>query len=139
MSAWRAIFFGINLAACLSWIFITARFFAESDRDAFAAVMWTLVALPAVAVGVAEWLLFTRRAPRLERPLGIVAGLVGALAIFAFLANVAEVVHSSASPDVDFWLLFGAACLAVAAYSFWCSWLRTRRRTFAEPRGFPVN
>jgi nitrate/nitrite transporter NarK len=138
MSSTRVIFFSINLSACFGWIVISARLFSESEGDLFAVVVCTLMAFPAVVAGVAELLLFSQRAPWLERPLGIVAGIVGAAAVFGFLANVGEVIHSRSSPDVSFWLVFGGACLAVAGYSFWCCWLRLRRRTFAEPRGFPV-
>jgi hypothetical protein len=139
MAPWRVIFFAINSAACLGWVVLTARFIAtESDLSGLALVLGMIMASPAIVVAVAEWLLFTRRIPRLERPLGVLAGLVGALALFALVVNAAEAAVKGGSPGVWFWLGFGTTCLAIAAYGFWCCWLRVRRQTLAEPRGFPV-
>jgi hypothetical protein len=139
MVPWRVIFFPVTLAACLGWIALTTHFIAgESDLSVFAFVLGTLMASPAIAVAVAEWLLFARRMPRLERPLGMVAGLVGALAVFALVANAGEALAKGGSPGVLFWLGFGSVCLAIAVYGFWCCWLRVRRQTLPQSRGFPV-
>ena len=135
----RAIFFGVNVAACLGWIVLTSLFIAtESDLSLLALVLGGVIASPAVALALAEWLLFTRLVPRLERPLGILAGLIGALALLALVANAAEAAVKGIAPGLLFWLGFGSGCLAVAAYGFWCGWLRVRRQTLIEPRGFSV-
>jgi hypothetical protein len=136
MLPWRVIFFGVNFAACLGWIVLSALFIAtESDRSLVAVVLGALMASPGVAIAIAEWLLFARRVPRLERPLGVLAALVGALALFALIANAAEAAVKGGAPGVLFWLGFASACLAIAAYGFWCGWLRVRRQTFVEARG----
>ena len=139
MVPWRVIFFGVNLTACLGWIALTTQFFAgESDLSIFGLVLGAIMASPAIAVALAEWLLFARRMPRLERPLGIVAGLVGALALFALVVNAGEALVNGGSPNVLFWLGFGSICLAISAYGFWCCWLRVRRQTLPQSHGFPV-
>jgi hypothetical protein len=139
MVPWRVIFFGVNLAACLGWIALATQFIAgESELSVFALLVGALMASPAIAVGIAEWLLFARRVHRLERPLGIIAGLVGALALFALIANAGEALVKGGSPGALFWLGFGSVCLAIAAYGFWCCWLRVRRQTLPQSRGFPV-
>jgi hypothetical protein len=138
MVPWRIIFFGANLAACLGWIALTIQFIGESDLSVFALVLGAIMASPAIAVGIAEWLLFARRMPRLERPLGVIAGLVGALALFALVANAGEAFVKGGSPGALFWLGFGSVCLAIAAYGFWCCWLRVRRQTLLQSRGFPI-
>jgi len=132
----RAIFFGVNVAACLGWIVLTSLFIAtESDLSLLALVLGGVIASPAVAVAVAEWLLFARRMQRLERPLGILAALVGALALFALIANAAEAAVKGIAPGVWFWLGFAGVCLAIVAYGFWCGWLRVRRQTLVQARG----
>jgi hypothetical protein len=93
---------------------------------------------PALVFGVAEWLLHVRSVRGLEQPLGIVCGLVGGLAIFAFVSNAIEAALGGGSPGFVFWLGFGAACFSIAAYGLWCCGLRVRRRTMPEERGFPV-
>lgn len=137
MVPWRIIFFGVNLAACLGWIALVAQSFAEY-ADLNALVVGSIVASPAVAVGIGEWLLFAWRLRCLEQPLGAVSGLVGALALFALVANAGEALVKGVSPGLLFWLGFGSVCLAIAAYGFWCCWLRVRRQTLPQPRGFPV-
>src|SRR2546430_2143731 len=95
MVPWRTIFFGLNSAACLGWIAIATLWLAEGSQgsiDLRSGVVGIVMASPAVAVALAEWLLYFRGKQKLERPLGIVAGLVGALACFGFLANVGEAV-----------------------------------------------
>lgn len=135
------IFFGVNCAACLGWIVVAVLWLAEGSQgsiDIFSAVVGVVIASPAAAIAIGEWLLFTRDKQKLERPLGIVAGLVGALALFALIANAGEAVVEGGSPGALFWLGFGSACLAIAAYGFWCCWLRVRRQTLPQSRGFPV-
>lgn len=139
--SWRMIFFGVNCAACLGWIVVAVLWLAEGSQgsiDIFSAVVGVVIASPAAAIAIGEWLLFTRDKQKLERPLGIVAGLVGALALFALIANAGEAVVEGGSPGALFWLGFGSACLAIAAYGFWCCWLRVRRQTLPQSRGFPV-
>lgn len=137
MAHWRIIFFAINFAACLGWVAVIAQFIAgESDGSVSSLLLGAIMAAPAIAVGIAEWLLFARRVPGLERPLGFLAGLVGVLALFAFVANATEA--KGGSPGALFWFGFGAICLTISAYGLWCCWLRVRRRTLVERRGFPV-
>jgi hypothetical protein len=136
MLPWRVIFFGVNVSACLGWIVLISLFIAtESDLSLMAVVLGGVMASPAVAVALAEWLLFARRVPRLERPLGILAALVGALALFALVANAAEAAVKGGAPGLLFWLGFGSGCLAVAVYGFCCGWLRVRRQTLVQARG----
>ena len=94
---------------------------------------------PAIAFGVAEWCLYVRNVRGLERPLGAVCGMIGGLAIFAFVSNAAEALARGGSLGEMFWLGFGATCLAVAVWGLWCCWLRVRRRTSPAERGFPVD
>jgi len=140
MVPWRVIFFAINFAACLGWVALSAHFIAtDADWSVFTAVIGAILASPGIAVAVAEWLLFARRVPRLERPLGVVAGLAGALGLFALIANAAEALGKGGSSGAFFWLWFGNICLVISAYGFWCCWLRVRRQTLVEPRGFPMD
>lgn len=145
MKVWRAIFFGVNSTVCLGWIGLCTLFVAPLAVDelgenslAVAVVVGVGMASPAVVVLVGEWLLFARRWGGLERPLGVVAGLGGALALFAFVANAGEAIMKGGSAGVVFWLGFGGACVVIAAYGFWCCWLRVRRKTFSRVRGFDV-
>ena len=139
MVPWRVIFFGVNLAAGLGWVALVAQFIAgESDWSLFAIALGAIMASPGIAVALAEWLLFMRGMAWLERPLGVVAGLVGALAVFCLMATAGEAAVKGGSPGVLFWLPFASICLAIAAYGFCCCWLRVRRQTLVEPRGFPV-
>jgi hypothetical protein len=145
MVPWRTIFFGVNCAACLGWIVIAVLWLAEGSQrsiDLFSAVVGVVIAAPAAAIAVGEWLLFARGKQKLERPLGIVAGLVGALALFALVANAGEAFVKGGSPGALFWLGFGSVCLAISAYGFWCCWLRVRRQTLLlsriKPRGNSV-
>jgi hypothetical protein len=138
MVPWRIIFFGVNVAVCLGWIVLTIQFVNGSELSVFAFLFGAIMAAPAVAVGVAEWLLFARHATRLERPLGILAGFIGALSLFGFVANAGEAVVKGESAGVLFWLGFGGICLTIAAYGFWCCWLRVHRRTLPQQRGFPI-
>jgi hypothetical protein len=109
MVPWRVIFFAVNVAACVGWIVLTAQFIGESGLGLFAFLIGAIMAAPAVAVGIAEWLLFMRRVTRLERPLGVLGGLVGALSLFGFVANAGEAAMKGGSPGVLFWLGFGAS------------------------------
>src|SRR5690349_5545272 len=90
---------------------------------------------PASAFLIAEWILFFRNARRLERPLGICCGLVGALAVFALGSAVSDAVVHGASPGLAFWFGFTAVCLSVATYGLWCGWLRFSRRTLPQEQG----
>jgi hypothetical protein len=136
---WGVIFFAVNLAASLGWLTLTGISFArDSDWGFFTFLIAATMAAPAIALAVAEWLLFGRQIAWLERPLGIIAGLVGALALFALVANAGEAVAGGRSPGSFFWIGFGSICLGVATYAFWCCWLRVRRRTIAARPGFPV-
>jgi hypothetical protein len=138
---WRTIFFGVNFGVTILFVIMCAVSVGESlvgggSPGAFfggACSVW-----PAIAFGVAEWCLYIRNARSLEQPLGVVCGLVGGLTIFAFVSNLAEAAVVDSSPGIIFWLIFGAVCFSIAAYSLWCCWLRVRRRTFPEQRGFPV-
>lgn len=147
MVPWRTVFFAVNFGttvlfviACVvgvcEWLVVGGSPFAFLGAVCFVG--------PALAFGITEWLLYVRKVRNLERPLGVVCGLVGGLAIFAFISNAAEAAVKGGSPGVWFWPYvwlwfgFGTVCVAVAAYGLWCCWLRVRRRTFPEERGFPV-
>ncbi len=143
MVPWRTIFFWVNSAACLGWLIIAVLWVGEESQgsiDPFSAIVGVAMASPAVAIAIGEWLLFSRDKERLERPLGYVAGIVGGLACFGFLANAGEAIVKGGpgTPGLEFWLGFGVICFSIAAYGFWCCWLRVRRKTIPEPRGFPV-
>lgn len=64
--------------------------------------------------------------------------------MFGFLANAGEAIVEGGLPGIGFWpgvglwLGFGSICLGLAAYGLWCGWLRVRKRTLPEERGFPV-
>jgi hypothetical protein len=137
---WRVIFFGVNFAAAMGWVVMFADFIGrESDGSVFALVSGAVMASPGIVVMIAEWLLFARRVKALERPLGVLAGVVGALASFALITNAGEAaLKGGPSAGVLFWIGFTAVCLAISAYGFWCCWLRVRRQTVPEERGFPV-
>jgi hypothetical protein len=141
MVPWRTVFFGVNFGAAALFVILCVVSMAESlvgGGSPFAFLGGVCFVWPALAFGVAEWSLHVRNARSLERPLGVVCGLVGGLAIFAFVSNAAEAAVKGGSPGILFWIGFGAACFAIAAYGLWCCWLRVRRRTFPEERGFPV-
>jgi hypothetical protein len=138
---WRTIFFAINFGAAVLFVVGCAISVGESlvgGGSPFAFLGGACLVWPALAFGADEWFLYVRHARRLERPLGIACGLVGALALFAFIGNAAEAAAKGPSPGAAFWLVFGAACFGIAAYALWCGWLRVRRRTLPEERGFPV-
>lgn len=142
MWPWRTIFFAIHVAACFAFI-VTVGFWVvdvSAGRVSVLTVCAGLVmASPAIAVMMAEWLLFAKGYRKLETLLGIVAGLAGFMACFAFIANGVEAIVNGRSPGIGFWLLFGFVSLAMGAYGFWCCWLRVRHKTCIEPRGFPVD
>src|SRR5262245_20750401 len=125
MEPWRTIFIGVWIVVAVLWLVEGS----QGSVDHFSAVVGVVIAAPGAAIALAEWFLFARDKHRLERPLGIVAGLVGALALFALVANAGEALVEGGSPGVLFWLGIGSVCLAIAAYGFWCCWLRVRRQT----------
>ena len=142
MVPWRTVFFAVNFGATVLFVIVCVASVGETvvgGGSPFAFAGAVCFAWPAIAFGVAEWFLHVRNARSLERPLGIVCGLVGGLAIFAFVSNAAESSAKGGSPGVGFWLGFGAICLAIALYGLWCCWLRVRRRTLPQARGFPVD
>ena len=139
MVPWRAIFFSVNVSVAIGMVFVIAQWIVSgSAMQPFVLFVGCVMVAPFIAIAIAEWLLFTRRAPRLERPLGVVAGLAGALAVLCFLTNVGEAVMQGSSTGISIWFVFGVVCLCVASYGFWCCWLRVRRRTLEMPRGFSV-
>jgi hypothetical protein len=137
---WRAIFFGVNFAAAVGWVVSVADFIGDkSDGSTFALVTGAVMASPGIVVMVAEWLLFARRVRVLERPLGVLAGVAGALALIALITNASEAALKGGSQvGVLFWIGFTGVCLGISAYSFWCCRLRVRRLTLPEEWGFPV-
>jgi len=93
MVPWRTVFFAVNFGttvlfviACVvgvgEWLVVGGSPFAFLGAVCFIG--------PALAFGITEWLLYVRKVRNLERPLGVVCGLVGGLAIFAFISNAAE-------------------------------------------------
>jgi hypothetical protein len=133
----RTIFFAVNFALSVSMVAICVGALAEvfggggSPGSLMGGVCFIW---PAALCAIAEWALYFRKVRRLERPLGIFAGLVGALALFALVTTIVR----GDSPGMGAWFGFGSICLALAAYGLWCAWLRIRRRTLPEQRGFPV-
>src|SRR5688572_1194455 len=141
MVPWRTVFVAINFSAAVLFVIMCLVSVGESlagGGSPFAFVGGVCFIWPALALGVCEWFLHVRSVRSLERPLGVVCGLVGGLAIFVFISNAAEATVKGGSPGILFWLGFGAVCFAIAAYGLWCCWLRVRRRTFPEQPGFPV-
>jgi hypothetical protein len=140
MTPWRTIFFAINFTMSVGMVAMCVGVLVGSSGDASPGAFLGGVCFiwPAAAVAIAEWVLYFRKVRRLERPLGIFAGLVGTLALFALVSNAGEAIIKGDSPGISFWLGFGSICLCVAAYGLWCAWLRVRQRTLPEERGFPV-
>jgi hypothetical protein len=139
MVPWRTIFFAVNVSAALGMVVTIAGWLvASSAPDLSTLVVGCVLSAPFLTFVVAEWLLFARRVVRLERPLGIVPGIVGGLSLFAFFSNLGEAVVHHSSPGLLFWCVFGLACSSVAVYGSWCCWLRVRHRTLEVPRGFGV-
>ena len=136
---WRAIFFAVNFAASVLFVISCIVAVGESLNGAgspYALGGGVCFVVPAAAYGLAEWLLYVRNVRRLERPLGVVCGVVGAMAVFAFVANAGEAMTTptSGGPGVLAWG-FAAACFGTAAYGFFCCWKRftsdgTSRRGF---------
>lgn len=139
MFPWRTVFFAINLAAALGWVVLATMFVAEEvfDSNLAAVIMWAAMGSPGFAVAIAEWRLFSRRSRSLERALGVLAGCVGALAVFAWISNVIDAAPRK-SPSAAFWIVFSTTCLTIAVYGIWCCWLRVRHRTLPEEPGFPM-
>jgi hypothetical protein len=141
MVRWRTIFFAINFAAAIFVAIMCVVSAGEAlvgGGSPFAFLGGVGLVGPAIAFGVAEWVLYVRSNRTLELPLGIVCGLIGGFAVFAFAANAAEAAVKGGTPGAKFWIPFGTACFGIAVYSLWCGWLRVRGRTFPEMRGFPV-
>lgn len=139
---WSMVFCAVNCAACLFWIVFVVLWLAEVSQGNIGLVpsaVAILIALPAVAIGFLEWLLYSRQARKLERPLGIFTGLIGLLALFGLISNIGEAIVKGGPSDVLWWLSFGSICLTIAAYGFWCCWMRVRQRTLPHLRGFPVD
>ena len=134
---WQSIFFAVNFSlAVLMLITGVGAILTGESHGSFCGGI--LLLAPAAIVAIAEWRLYVRRVTRLERPLGIFSGAVGALAIFGFISNAAEAIVQGNAPGLSFWLIFGGVCLIIGAYGLWCAWLRVRRRTFADAAGFDV-
>jgi hypothetical protein len=140
MVPWRTIFFAINFGAAVFFFVICLASVGESfvgGGSPFAFLGGVCFAGPAAAFGIGEWLLRMRNIRGLEGPLGLVCGLVGAMALFAFASNAAEAAVKGGSPGIRFWLGFGAVCFAIAVYGLWCCWLRVRHRTLPGERASP--
>lgn len=143
-TTWRVVFFTVNFTMSMLWVAMCVTVIYDCLRrngTPFAFLGGICFIWPAMAWAIAEWALHFRNARRLERPLGIFCGLVGALALFALVSNAIEAAVERSSPGIGFWLVFGGVFLSIAAYGLWCAWLRVRRRTMREPpepRGFPV-
>jgi hypothetical protein len=141
MVPWRTIFFAVNFALSISMVGICVGALAEvfGGGGSPGSLMGGMCFIwPAAVCAIAEWALYFRNVRWLERPLGIFAGLVGALTFFALVTNAGEAIVKGDSPGIGAWFGFGSICLALAAYGLWCAWLRIRRRTLPEQRGFPV-
>jgi hypothetical protein len=87
---------------------------------------------PALVFGIAEWFLYFRKFRSLEKPLGVICGIIGVLALVVVMGNAGEAIREGD------WLIFGATGISIAAYNLWCCWMRMHRWTFPEERGFPV-
>lgn len=147
MMPWRTVFFAVNFGATVLFVIACVVSIGESlvgggSPGAFLGGFFFV--WPAIAFGVAEWCLYVRKTRSLEQPLGVACGLVGGFAVFAFVSSAANAAPKGASPGSPdgpgglFWMVFGSVCFVVAIHGLWCCWLRVRRRTFPEQRGFPV-
>jgi hypothetical protein len=141
MARWRTIFFAINFGFAVALVALSVEplmelFAGGGTPGSLGGVV--CCGWPAAAIAPAEWLLYFHNVRGLERPLGIVSGIGGLLALTALISNAAEAISTGNSPGVGFWLGFGSICIGAAAYAFWCAWLRIRQRTTPEERGFPV-
>ena len=142
MMPWRPVFFAVNVSSAVAFVGLCVVSVAEVLAGAgsgFAFLGGVCLSGPAVMFAICEWLLYVRGARSLERPLGVVCGVVGGIAIVSFVGNLGEAVAESALAGVPFWLMFGGLCSGVGGYGFWCGWLRIRRMTFPDERGFPVS
>src|SRR5688500_6467523 len=119
MGTWRTVFFVINFGAtALFVLFCFISFFdllaAFGLPVGYPGGMSFVVA--AVAYGAAEWLAYFRKNRALEWSLGVVCGLVGALAAGAFVVNAVGAVGEGGLTDGYIHLGIGAVLFAVAAY-----------------------
>ena len=139
---WRPLFFSVNFA--VSVVFIVSCVIAVGESlggggSPFALLGGVCFVWPALAVAIGEWLLYVRNVRRLERPMGVVCGLVGVLALFAFFANAGEaIVKGGQPPGVVFWLGFAAACFGIAGYGLFCCWKRFQNDQ-KDQRGFALS
>jgi hypothetical protein len=130
-SGWHLVFFLVNFVAAVLWVLICVVCVVEvsiggGSPFAFAGAVCSFG--PAFAFAIAEWLLFVRNFQSLRRPLGIICGLVGALAVFALASDMFRAVVEGGAPGALFWMIFGSISVAVATYGFWCCWYRLRHR-----------
>jgi hypothetical protein len=142
MVHWRTLFFAVNftlsagtVAACVGAL--AEVFGGGGSPGSF--IGGACFVGPAAAFALAEWVLYFRNVRGLEVPLGIFAGMGGALSLVALVSTIVEATVTGGSAPIGFWLVFVPVCLSLAGYGFWCAWLRVRRRTLPEERGFPVS
>ena len=135
MVPWRTVFFAVNfsgslLVAGICVLGICLPF--AGGGSPYGLVIGVILIGPAIALSVAEWLLYARRVKRLERPLGIVSGNAAGVTVFLFAINAANAFANGSSAAVGTWLGIALASLAAAGYGLWCCWLRMNGRTLAS-------
>jgi hypothetical protein len=124
----RTLFFVINFGAAVLWcvlcIVVIVQFSVGENSSPFALFGAICSVGPAIAVALAELILFLRGGRTLQRFLGCCCGLVGAFMVFGFLSNVFEAIAEGDSVGGGFWLVFGSVSVAIAGYGFWCCYYR---------------
>jgi hypothetical protein len=139
MVPWRTIFFVINFGVTMVVVLPSLAIIVDYlvvGVPSFAFFGAVIFIWPALAIGVGEWLLYVRNVRSLERPLGVVCGLVGVMAIYGFVMNAADAAVKGDSLDIGFWLVSGGKFFGIAAYGLWCCWLRVNSRP--GPRRSPA-
>ena len=136
---WRIVFFTVNMTACaiVMTLFIISLLRAADDL-ASVILFVAIFGLPSVVVAMAEYSLLRKRTAWLERPLGILAGLVAMVALLLCISNAIEALTNGTKLSISFWTVFIPACLAIAAYGGWCCWLRAMKLTLPDEPGFQV-
>lgn len=136
---WRIVFFTANITACALLLELAAIPLLRTPDEIGIVVLFIVIfGVPSLAVGIAEIALICWRTRWLERPLGVIAGLVGMLAFLLLLTNSIEALTKPVRLPASFWLGFIPACLVISAYCGWCCWMRVMKLTIPAQYGFEV-
>jgi hypothetical protein len=134
MMPWRTIFFSVNLTAAVLFVvfcLIPDRSVDERDTFILHVAIW-----PAVAFGIAEWVLFSQKNRELEKLLGGIAGFLAIPTTILFVGSIGEAVNGGLAAFRP--TLFVGSLIA-ATYSALCCYQRLLGRPLPkEPRGFAV-